>query len=160
MVKILEFFKFFKIFLAKIPEFWMNSDRTPIWIVRLVRSLADRTFQLRSIPKATVVPRLDTWGTRFRTFGWNHDTPTKYAGRSHTRTHAAPWRNLCQYVQLHERLRWFYVYSAHPQRGFFLRGGPSRMQCYRMPVYARMQGAIYCHWELVRRNYPLVLRSQ
>ena len=24
-----------------------NSDRTPIWIVRLVRSLADRTFQLR-----------------------------------------------------------------------------------------------------------------
>jgi len=33
-------------FLAKVPEFWPNSDRTLIWIVRMVRSLADRTFQL------------------------------------------------------------------------------------------------------------------
>ena len=33
-------------FLAKILEFWKNSDRTPIWKVRMVRSLADRTFQL------------------------------------------------------------------------------------------------------------------
>ena len=33
-----------------------NSDRTPIWIVRLVRSLADRTFQLRfsSLPYEAV----------------------------------------------------------------------------------------------------------
>ena len=31
----------------EIPEFRKNSDRTPIWKVRMVRSLADRTFQLR-----------------------------------------------------------------------------------------------------------------
>ena len=37
-------------FLAKIPEFWKNSDGTPIWKVRMVRSLADRTFQLRPSP--------------------------------------------------------------------------------------------------------------
>ena len=42
--------------LAKIPEFWKNIDRTPMWIVRLVRSLAGRTFQ----------PRLRdlTWGQK------------------------------------------------------------------------------------------------
>ena len=34
-------------FLAKFPEFCKNFDRAPIWIVRWVRSLADRTFQLR-----------------------------------------------------------------------------------------------------------------
>ena len=44
MLKFPEFFNF----LAKIPKFWKNSDRTLIWIVRLVRSLANRTFQLRS----------------------------------------------------------------------------------------------------------------
>ena len=35
-------------FLAKIPEFWTNSDQSPIWKVRMVRSLSDRTFQLCS----------------------------------------------------------------------------------------------------------------
>ena len=45
-VEIKIFLKFLN-FLAKIPEFRKNSDRTLIGIVRLVRSLADRTFQLR-----------------------------------------------------------------------------------------------------------------
>ena len=47
---ILENVEIFWIVLAKIPDFWKNSDRTPIWIVRLVRSLADRTFQPRYAP--------------------------------------------------------------------------------------------------------------
>ena len=34
-------------FLAKCTEFWQNFDRTLMWKVRMVRSLADRTFQLR-----------------------------------------------------------------------------------------------------------------
>ena len=34
-------------FLAKIPEIWKNFDRTQMWKVRMVRSLADRTFQPR-----------------------------------------------------------------------------------------------------------------
>ena len=45
------FLKFLS-FLARCIEFWKNSDRTPIWIVRLVRSLADRTFQPRWSPEA------------------------------------------------------------------------------------------------------------
>ena len=46
--------------LAKSPLFWENFDRTLIWIFRMVRSLADRTFQLsgeheslRRLPWAT-----------------------------------------------------------------------------------------------------------
>ena len=41
----LNFSEFFK-FLAKIPEFGKNFDRIVMWKVRMVRSLADRTFQL------------------------------------------------------------------------------------------------------------------
>ena len=38
-----------------------NSDRTPIWIVCLVRSLADRTFQLNSGPNSVArLPSLRT----------------------------------------------------------------------------------------------------
>ena len=46
MLKISEFFEFCN-FLANISDFCKNSDRTIIGIVRFVRSLADRTFQLR-----------------------------------------------------------------------------------------------------------------
>ena len=35
-------------FLAKCIEFWQNFDRTLMWKVRMVRSLADRTFELSS----------------------------------------------------------------------------------------------------------------
>ena len=53
MLKISEFF----IFLAKIPEFCKNANRTLIGIVRLVRSLADRTFQPRSRRQEEPGPR-------------------------------------------------------------------------------------------------------
>ena len=46
-VEISNFPKFLN-FPAKIPEFWKNFDRTLIWKVRMVRSLADRTFQIRA----------------------------------------------------------------------------------------------------------------
>ena len=46
----LENVEHFRNFLANIPEFWKTSDRTRIWKVRMVRSLADRTFQLRNRP--------------------------------------------------------------------------------------------------------------
>ena len=50
MLKISEFFDFVNFctqFVAKIPKFCKNSDRTLIGIFRSVRSLADRTFQPR-----------------------------------------------------------------------------------------------------------------
>ena len=46
MLKNPDFFNF----LAKCIEFWQNFDRTLMWKVRMVRSLADRTFQLRTVP--------------------------------------------------------------------------------------------------------------
>ena len=50
------FLNFFN-FLAKIPEICKNFHRTLIAIVRLVRSLADRTFQLRSVLRLVSVLR-------------------------------------------------------------------------------------------------------
>ena len=50
--------------LLPFSEFWFswfstdskNSDRTLIWIIRMVRSLADRTFQLRSCRASRIRP--------------------------------------------------------------------------------------------------------
>ena len=55
-----QIFWIFLIFLSKIPDlkFCKNSDRTLIGIVRLVRSLADRTFQLRR-EQQTEASRID-----------------------------------------------------------------------------------------------------
>ena len=47
MLKISEFLNFLAKIKTENSRIFKNSDRTPIWIVCLVRSLADRTFQLR-----------------------------------------------------------------------------------------------------------------
>ena len=64
-------------FQAKIPEFSKNFDRTLIWKVRVVRSLADRTFQLSlrgPFPLRSSVAsagRLPAWRTSHNGFpGW------------------------------------------------------------------------------------------
>ena len=47
----LEFLKF----LPKCIEFWQNFDRTLMWTVRMVRPLAYRTFQLRSVERSAII---------------------------------------------------------------------------------------------------------
>ena len=49
-------------FLARCTEFWQNFDRTLMWKVRMVRSLADRTFQLRYVRQAAEDTFLDLSG--------------------------------------------------------------------------------------------------
>ena len=93
MLKIL--FLNFVNFLTKVPEFWLildRSHRTLIWKVRMIRSLADRTFQFRSATPTTAPSMSPTpqptrrtlcWEVRYRSSLWFFSQMNKlYRARS------------------------------------------------------------------------------
>ena len=78
-IAFLKFLNFWWI-LAKSPPFWEKYDRTLIWKVRMVRSLADRTFQLSQIPSRA--PRGLCWAQTW------HSSPAVAGSRRSGQTRA------------------------------------------------------------------------
>ena len=78
---ILNFFNF----LAKCTEFWQNFDRTLMWKVRMVRSLADRTCQLRG----RLASRSRTVPHKFKATTKKRWCPTSFPPRQRNRHRSA-----------------------------------------------------------------------